>query len=67
MTRHEAHFSEYEVLSADSAEALSEKVMHAIRNHWQPYGDMTVAVTRSGAEERVQLLQPMVQQTEWFR
>ncbi len=67
MTSQNTHFTDYKVLEAESAEGLSSAVMHAIHNRWQPYGDMVIAKKRNGSEERVTLLQPMVQQAELFR
>lgn len=67
MNTHNAHFTDYRVLEADNAEELTRKVMHAIHNRWQPFGNMAVAKTLNGSEEHMKLFQPIVQQAEWFR
>ncbi len=65
-TQHNAHFTDYKVLSAEDPEVLSQQVMHAIRNRWQPYGDMSVAEANHGTDEPVILFQPIVKMSEWF-
>lgn len=67
MTSHNTHYTDYKVLEACSAEALSNAVMEAIHHRWQPYGDMVVVRKHDQSHEFVTLLQPMVQQAEWFR
>ena len=67
MNTHGVHITDYKVLEADDAEELSREVLKAIHNRWQPFGDMAVANTHNASEERVRLLQPIVQHAEWFR
>ncbi len=64
MNTHAPHYTDYQAIEADSADELSREVMRAIRNRWQPHGDMAVARTGDGAS--LKLYQPMVQHAEWF-
>jgi len=62
MSTHNTHFTDYQVIEADGVEDLAQAVMHAIRNRWQPYGDMAAVQTKDG----VRLFQPMIQHAEWY-
>ncbi|MGR3364928.1 MAG: hypothetical protein ACU0CY_12195 [Maritimibacter harenae] len=67
MTSHNTHITDYMVLEADSAEELSNAVVEAIHNRWQPFGNMAIVPKHDGSQERTVLLQPMILQAEWFR
>ena len=67
MATHNVHYTDYMVLEANNGAELTEAVMSAIQNRWQPYGDLVAINAPSGSEDYVRLLQPMVQQSEWFR
>ena len=67
MTTHNVHYTDYMVLEAENPAELTGAVMKAIQNRWQPYGDLVALNTQVGSENPVRLLQPMVQQSEWYR